>query len=142
MPEPVYIAAPFAGPDEDAVAKNVHRAVGLARLATESGYAPLVIHPAIHAGCYGNDDSPEDRARGLRIAVELVGLVATNPYGRLWVLARDDGSLSSGCAIELEHFVRVRTISSNAAPVQDHGAFQNNVEIRTWEEWQQWRPDK
>ena len=94
---PVYVAAPFAGD----VAENVRRAAALSRLAVERGHAPICVHPAIAAGCYGDDAVPEERERGLQAVCRLVEVVAWHG-GELWVLLRDDGTMSAGVTREVE----------------------------------------
>lgn len=95
----VYIAAPYGGDIED----NVVRASALALHAVELGRAPLVIHPAIQAGAYGADDVPEERARGLRVAVALVRMVAT-VGGELWVLLTAEGGVTPGVRAEMNAY--------------------------------------
>lgn len=95
MIRPAYIIAPYAG-DID---RNVARAVLLGRLALAHGLAPVVVHPAIKAGVYGDDDVPEERERGLRAACGIARTVVA-AGGDVWALTDDNGSLSAGSRIE------------------------------------------
>ena len=94
---PCYICSPFAGD----VPENLRRAVALSRLALGAGHAPLCVHPAIAAGCYGDDGVPEERKVGLRAVCALVEAVAW-AGGDFWLLLRDDGTISAGCQPELD----------------------------------------
>jgi hypothetical protein len=69
-----------------------------------SGYAPLVLHPAIHLGAYGRDEDPDDRKAGIEAACALADLVGCHSDGRLWVILHDDGSMSEGVAAESDAF--------------------------------------
>lgn len=124
----VYIAAPYAAlPDSLRPRKerraNTYRAAMLAQLATRLGWSPICVHPLIEAGVFGDDSNPVDRARGIAAVVAQVELVA-QARGHLWVLTRDDGTLSAGCRHELEAFML---------------AGGSNVDIATWAEWSQRR---
>lgn len=116
---PAYIAGPYAGPTPEAVAENVRRAAALARWATEAGYAPECVHASIAAGCYGDDQDPKDRERGLRICEARVRMTAT-AGGALLIILRDDRTPSSGTARELTAF-------QNAGGVE--------CIARTWAQW-------
>lgn len=105
---PVYVAGPYAGDTEAEILVNVHRACCLARLAVASQLAPIVVHPAIEAQAYGRDEIPQERAAGLDCALALVELTARHSGGKLWILTRGDGSLSTGTARELEAWKGVR----------------------------------
>ena len=110
MIRPCYIIAPYAG-DVD---RNVARACLLGRLALAHGLAPVVVHPAIRAGVYGDDDVAEERERGLAASIE-VALLVVMAFGDVWVLSNDDGSLSDGCAREW------RACGEYAKPRNRHG---------------------
>lgn len=101
---PVYVAGPFARDPDN----NTRVAVMVARFATHKGFAPLVVHPSILAGAYGDDNHPEERDAGIECALSLLKLVADHPHGELWVIERDDGTLSEGTAMELEAWRHVR----------------------------------
>jgi hypothetical protein len=95
----VYIAGPFTDPRPEVVAWHVARACLLGRLATECGHAPVVVHPSIAAGVYGDDAVAWQRERGLRAALEVM-----HGCDALWALLRDDGTMSSGTAGEWRDF--------------------------------------
>ena len=96
---PVYIAAPYASQDPLVRALNVRRACALARLAVEMGLAPICVHPGI-APIYGDEETPELRARGLAVDLALVELVA-RAGGALWLLWADEGPpVTEGVALE------------------------------------------
>ncbi len=95
----VYIAGPFAGD----TAENTRRAVAISRYATIQGLSPICVHPGILAGAYGDDAVPEERERGLAAVVSIVREVA-KAGGTLWVLLRDDRSMSAGTRREWDAF--------------------------------------
>jgi len=118
-----YIAGPYAASTPAEIERNVLRAAALGRLATEIGYAALVPHAIGWMGVYGErhegDVGVRDRALSSSLAlVEAVGRTG----GALFVLERDDGSLSSGTGLELERFL---ACTERAGLV-----FQNR-----WEDW-------
>jgi len=130
---PAYIAGPYAGPTPDAIAENVRRAVNLARWAVRQGYAPECVHAAIAAGCYGDDASPEDRERGLRICEARVTMTA-KASGVLFAIFRDepgpDGNpLSSGTYREYLAF------QSAYVPRHVLDSWRTAVKVHTWAEW-------
>ena len=114
----VYIAGPYAG----LIDTNVARASELSRYAVAQGLIPLCLHGSIQAGAYGDDDHPEERARGLERACSVASLVARSS-GRIWVITRDDGSLSDGTERELESWLRA-TREAFRPPA-----------VRTWSQW-------
>jgi len=130
-PSPVYIAAPFAG-DVDV---NVQRACQLSMLAVKIGLAPIVVHPGIAAGAYGDDGSPSERERGLRAVCALVDLVAEHRYGELWVLLRDDGSMSPGTQREFERFKKTRWWCFGSAVVAGKDIADHYIVAATWNGW-------
>lgn len=91
----VYIAGPFGDPSPTVRAWHVARASLLGRLALECGHAPVVVHPSIAAGVYGDDADPAQRERGLRAALEVM-----RGCDEMWVLLRDDGTKSDGVRAE------------------------------------------
>lgn len=99
-----YIVAPFGAATEQAIARNVRRAAALCKRAVAWGCAPICVHPAIQAGCYGDDNNPEDRERGLRIDVRLIEAVADG-YGAIYVLLAEDGYLSAGSQVEIDAYL-------------------------------------
>jgi hypothetical protein len=105
-----YIAAPFAGTPDDS------RALALARLAMDLGFAPVVIHPAVRAGAYGDDNDPDARERGLEAAKTIAA-----QCDELWCLLRDDGTASGGCQAEIIH----RKMTTGKA-----------ARSATWNDWQ------
>ena len=101
---PVYIAAPYSDPDPAIVARNVERAAWLGRLAVAEGRVPIVPHLLVPALTGPEDPArPEVRELALQIGLGLVDTVA-RAAGDLWVLSRDDWSLSAGVELELMHF--------------------------------------
>lgn len=130
---PAYIAGPFAGPTPEAIAENVRRAVNLARWAADSGYAPECVHTSIAAGCYGDDNNPEDRERGLRICEARVTMTA-RAGGALFAIYLDepgpDGNpLSSGTYREYLAF------QAAYQPRNSLDTWRNAVRVHTWAEW-------
>lgn len=98
----VYLATPVRSESANTRKRNYLRALALARLAASEQLAPLV--PALTVGtalesfqgAERGEDHPEAMTccRSLLRAVKVAG-------GRMWVLSRDDGSLSAGCEQEL-----------------------------------------
>jgi len=105
---PVYIAGPFGDPDPIRVAFNVQRAMFLGRLAALEGKAPLVVHPMIHGGIYGDDNDPAARSHGTACSMALLRTIMLTSHGRLWVLHDDDGNLSPGTKAEVAAWLRYR----------------------------------
>lgn len=98
--QPLYVAAPYRADTPEEVTENVRRACVLGHFAFLKGFAPIVMHPAIHAGVYGNDAIPAERAQG--VAVDHVFLTMIHvANGRMWVILRDDGSHSEGVMAEV-----------------------------------------
>lgn len=103
---PVYIAGPFRADTLFDRALNVHRACLLSRFAVTRGLAPLCVHPAILKDAYGDDNSPAERAAGREATLALVVMVAHHEEGQLWIIEREDGSLSAGTLAEHDLFLR------------------------------------
>jgi hypothetical protein len=125
-----YIAAPYADPNPAVRAWNVARACLLARLAVSTGWAPIVVHPGI-AAIYGEDETEELRALGLEVDIALL-LHVRREGGFLWVLLRDDLSMSSGVAAEWRAWLLGR------APSDGQGWLVSTKELVC--SWEDWRP--
>ena len=123
-----YIAAPYANPSPAVRAWNVARACLLARLAVLTGWAPIVVHPGI-AGIYGEEETEELRALGLEVDIALLRHVRKS-RGALWVLLRDDLTMSSGVAAERGAWLLGRTPSG----LQGWLPSTNEV-VLSWEAW-------
>jgi len=93
-----YIAAPYAGDETE----NLRRADALALAVASTGRAVLIPHRAIGQS---RPDTPETRADALRACLAAVVAVWYGG-GEMYVLERDDGSLSEGCAMEVEAWRR------------------------------------
>lgn len=91
----VYIAAPYTAHPGLTTTENIVRAHTLARHALSLGYAPIVIHGAIQAGVYGNDDVPAERAIGIETACAIAAGVG-RAGGELWALMLPYGAMSDG----------------------------------------------
>lgn len=102
----VYIAGPYAAPTPEERTENVRRVGVLSRHAVALGLVPVSVHAAVDAGHFGRDDVPEDRAAGLWASTQLAAGVA-RLGGLLWVIRRDDGSLSEGTHREVQAFMAV-----------------------------------
>ena len=102
---PIYIAAPYAPRPGLTTTENITRAHALARHAMRLGYAPVVIHGAVQVGVFGNDDDPEERARGIEAACAIAAAIG-RAGGELWLLVLPEGGLSSGCEREAEAYLR------------------------------------
>ena len=106
MSSVVYIATPVRATDELTRRWHHARAAALGRHAVSRGLAPLVPALAVAGLLEGyphaeQSDHPAalDMCLGLLRSVKLSG-------GSLWILSRDDGSLSDGCRAELEAWRR------------------------------------
>ncbi len=106
---PVYIAGPYAAATPEERAENVRRIGAVSRWAVENGYAPVSVHAAIEAGHLGEDDDPVARERGIEVSLALVDMVA-HSHGELFVIERDDKTLSTGSEREVRRFGRPPTI--------------------------------
>jgi hypothetical protein len=102
----VYIAAPFAPCDGLDSRENTRRAVVLAMHYRRRGYRVVCVHPDIRAGRYGDDHDPAQRAAGAARTLALCQEVARSG-GRLAVLQKPAGGLSSGTAREAAAFVDI-----------------------------------
>ena len=101
-PCPIYLVAPIAAPTLGEQLANCDRATKIAAYLRRRGHEVICVHEQaaldlLHAG----GETPEARAVALvrclalvRLTVEAGGVVA--------VLMRDDCTLSSGCALEVE----------------------------------------
>ncbi len=119
----VYIAGPFREKEHRSEREvNSRRAVAVANLAVQQGLSPIVIHPAILLGAYGEDDSPRDRANGLQIACKIVRAVAGVPKSRIWVIKTDEDEISEGTQAEVEAW-------------KDEGGTKSQALMLTWDEW-------
>jgi len=99
----VYIAAPFAGHALAEVAANTHRAEALSLYAIRRGYAPICVHSGALRGAYGRDTDAADRKAALDVDRALLDV-----SGEVWALTRDDGTLSPGMLVELDHWSSTR----------------------------------
>lgn len=124
----VYIAGPYKGKDRAEESGNVLRAAALSRLAIREGLSPIVVHPGIYLGAYGDDADDEQRAQGLDVAAEIVRAVAESG-GAIWVIQRDDKTLSEGTEVEVSAYRRASRKISNRHPLPSH------VIERTWSQW-------
>ena len=114
-----YIAAPFGDPSPTIRARHVARARLLARLAFACGYAPVEPHSSIHAGVYGDDADPAQRAAGMDATQAVCRALLASPDAELWALLRDDWTMSDGTRGEVDI-------------ARKHG---NEWDESTWAEW-------
>jgi len=106
----VYLAAPLAGETPEVEAWHQERVVLLARFLqqTHRDLRFVVPHTAVRP-LYDDGaqvDGGPTRAHGLAHSMELLRLVHMSG-GQLWVLLRDDGSPSPGCAAEVTAWERM-----------------------------------
>ena len=104
----VYIAAPYSHPEPVGRALNVERARLLARLAVLEGLSPVLAHPLIDVGVFGDDANPQHRAFGLEADKAVVQAIAMTTNGCIWVLRNDDGDWSPGVDVERSTWIRMR----------------------------------
>ena len=118
----VYIAAPLGAPTAALRAWHRERATLLCALAFYGGYVPVCVHPYAETAT-GSDADPDARERGLARALDAVEVVA-KAGGALWVLRRDDGTLSEGCTQEAAQYAVWRP------PHTD-----NQTSVANWTRW-------
>lgn len=106
MPELLYIAAPFGAETIAEIRDNVERVTELHRFALAQGWRPIAVHPTVFMGGFGEDTFLSDRERGLQVDCDLACMVARQG-GTLWVILRDDGSMSEGTTREADAFREV-----------------------------------
>jgi hypothetical protein len=95
----VYIAAPFGADTLGEVAAHTQRAEALSLYAIRRGYAPICVHSGALRGAYGRDTDAGDRKAALDVDLALLDV-----SGEVWALTRDDGTLSPGMLVELDHW--------------------------------------
>lgn len=103
----VYIAGPYMAPSAPEIRANVARAVALGHAAVKLGLVPIIPHAHGYLGVFGDPheaDGLRTRERALRVAVHTVKAVR-RVDGALWIIERDDHSLSSGTQMELDAFM-------------------------------------
>jgi hypothetical protein len=121
----VFVAGPYRGASDAEVAENVRRACAVAAHATRCGLLAFSPHAhgfcGVHGDPSGTDTATEEVAiRCGRAWAAHVGTV----YGRVWIIERDDHTLSAGTAGELGAFM---TSNGDARHVVRH----------TWPEWEE-----
>jgi len=129
---PVYIAAPYTADTAEELAWNVARAALLGRVALSEGLCPIVVHPSIAAGVYGDDADPAERQAGINCSLQLLDLVK-GAGGWLWVLAGE----SSGVRAEV-----ARWGDPSAATVGSWEEWRHRVPLQwvpAWERLQTWK---
>jgi len=101
----IYVAGPYRHDTEAGRVQHVERACRLAHKVMRAGGVPVVVHPAILHGVYGDpsDTDPAERERGVANTLSLA-LYVRNAGGRCVALTREDGSLSQGTADEAALF--------------------------------------
>ena len=98
----LYLAAPYAAPTAAGVERNRTRARIMAEYAVRLGFCPVYTHDMPIYG--GSEDVPGVRDRALAHGLALAEWVAKSG-GQMWVLTRDDDSISDGCRAETERFM-------------------------------------
>ena len=101
-----YVAAPFGAPTRFEQEANTCRAEYVGEIMRDRGFRPVVVHTAILAGAFGDDNDPAARARGLAATVEIMRDVLARG-GVLVVLLRDDCTMSAGVLAEVTEARRV-----------------------------------
>lgn len=95
-----YVAAPFGAPTRFEQEVNTRRAEYVGEIMAARGFRPVVVHTAILAGAFGDDNDPEARARGLAATVDIMrGVLARG--GIVVVLLKDDCTMSAGVQAEV-----------------------------------------
>jgi len=128
----VYVCAPYGATTHEERERNVARALGVAQVLAREGWCPVCLHPAIHAGVYGDDSDPAQREAGLRVAVRTVEEVVRG-QGLVAVLLRDDGEMSPGTAME---WLAARRVAATWTGRQAWDPDRPLLLSGTWETWQ------
>lgn len=108
----VYIAGPYMNTTKEGIRMNVRRALALGNAAAQLGFIPIVPHAHGYLGIYGDpheEKGPETRETALRNGTYLARATKLAD-GMLWLLLRDDESISSGSQLELDAFGGYNTV--------------------------------
>lgn len=100
----VYIAGPFSGEQNE----NTRKAIEVGKLATRLGYAPFVPHTTILSGAYGDDTIQKERENGIDITLSILANVCNSKNSELWIISREDSTLSIGTRLELKLWKEIR----------------------------------
>ena len=100
----VYIAGPFAGD----VVNNTKRANHVGNIAHTIGLGSIVPHPMILGEVYGKDEIPEQREDGCISTLSIVGQIARLESSQIWIIEKEDRTLSLGTKNELELWLAIR----------------------------------
>lgn len=115
---PIYLAAPLSAPTEPGRIAHLLAAHDL-RTALEADPSIMVYLPheriARRYGYPAAEETPQDRLQALDECMAALRMVY-GARGALHVLARPDGTLSPGCAAEVEHWQEM----GGGAPVVWH----------------------
>jgi hypothetical protein len=103
----IYVAGSYAASTPEAIELNVRRACMLGRLVAHTGATPVVPHAMGFLGCYGDPTEGANdgcRERAIRCGISLAQAVIASG-GKMWVIAKDDGTMSDGTRKELKAVV-------------------------------------
>ena len=100
----VYIAGPFAGD----VKENTKNAVRLGNIAHKNGFGSIVPHTMILHEVYGKDEIPKEREDGCISTLSIIAQIAKLQDTQIWIIEKEDGSLSKGTSTELDLWLAVR----------------------------------
>ncbi len=117
----VYIAGPFAGD----VLENTNKAIKVGNLAHRTGLGSIVPHPMILSEVYGKDEIPQEREDGCISTLSIVGQIAKIESSFIWIIEKEDKSLSLGTKNELDLWLAIR---------KDLG-YPYHVFRKTYKEW-------
>lgn len=130
----VYLAGPYAAPTEEGVLDNIHRIRALAQLAVTLGMSPVAQHFTGGIGVFGSsidDGSPSVSRHNALLAGQAVAHAIGRTGGLLWVVTRDDGTLTEGTALE----VAAWQTGALGVRVQHNLGVQPAHAADTWEGW-------
>jgi hypothetical protein len=120
----LFVAGPYAAETHEETLWNVERAKALGTAAIERGFTAVVPHLSGAAGLFGSprDDGSAGPQRDFAIAHSRALATAVGAAGGdLWVLRRDDRSISSGSSQEFTAWLRA-TVGGE-------------LRTMTWDEW-------
>ena len=117
----VYIAGPYAGN----TILNTNRAIKVGQIAHSMKLGSVVPHPMIFGEVYGKDEIPEEREDGCISTLSILGQIARLESSQLWIIEKEDRSLSSGTKNELDLWLAMR----------EYLGYPFHVFTKTYKEW-------
>lgn len=128
----VYIAGPYKAATPEEIERNVRRACAVGFFAaTVHGLSPTVPHAESWLGVLGSPleaDGELTRSRALRVTTAKAAQIG-RAGGDLWVIAREDGTLSEGTQLDLEAFRSQGVTSSQSILVKPWSGWARTLRV-------------